>query len=64
MKMNIDDLKSNKIFLIATALIVLGFSYMSFGGTGYWQSANVTHNAGYRGGPISHSGYGARFYHK
>jgi hypothetical protein len=61
--MNLEDIKANKIFVIVTALIVLGFSYMSFAGMGYWQSANVTHNAGYHG-PIPHSGYGVRFYHK
>ena len=58
-----DDIKSNKFFLIITMVILGIYTFMSFSGKGYWQSSGVTRNAGYSG-PIPHSGYGVRFYHK
>ncbi len=61
--MNMDDIKSNKFFLIITMVILGIYTFMSFSGKGYWQSSGVTRNAGYSG-PIPHSGYGVRFYHK
>lgn len=61
--MNLEDIKSNKVFVIITLVIVGVYSFMSISGRAYWQSTGVTRNAGYSG-PIPHSGYGVRFYHK
>jgi len=61
--MNLDDIKANKFFVIAIIVIAGVYTMMSFTGRGYWQSSGVTRNAGYTG-PIPHSGYGVRFYHK
>jgi hypothetical protein len=55
--------KTNITYAIIVALIMAWFGYNSFTGQAYFQSSGVQRNAGYAG-PIPHSGYGARFYHK
>ncbi|MBV8391120.1 MAG: hypothetical protein JO080_15045 [Mucilaginibacter sp.] len=56
-------IKENKIYIIIAGLIIGFFTWSAFTGRAYWQDTTVTHNAGYTG-PVPHSGYGVRFYHK
>jgi hypothetical protein len=55
--------KTNIIYAVIVAGLMGWFGYESFTGQAYFQSNGVQRNAGYNG-PIPHSGYGARFYHK
>jgi hypothetical protein len=58
-----DSIKSNIIYSIALVLLIGWFSYAGFTGNVYFAGSSVQHNAGYSG-PVPHSGYGVRFYHK
>ena len=58
-----DSIKENKIYLIIASLLIVFYSWSAFAGRAFWESTTVTRNAGYTG-PIPHSGYGVRFYHK
>jgi len=58
-----DAIKSNIIYATAVALLLGWFSYTSFIGNVYFPGSGVQRNAGYSG-PVPHSGYGVRFYHK
>jgi hypothetical protein len=56
-------IKSNAIYIAIVAAIVGYYSYAAFDGLAFWESNDVQRNAGYNG-PVAHSGYGVRFYHK
>lgn len=56
-------MKSNAIYIAIVAAIVGYYSYAAFDGLAFWESNEVQRNAGYNG-PVAHSGYGVRFYHK
>lgn len=48
---------------IAVLVVVASFAFESYSGTRFFPDSGVQKNAGYNG-PIPHSGYGVRFYHK
>ena len=54
---------ANKIYTVVVLLLLGWFSYQSLIGVPYFKDSGVQKNAGYTG-PIPHSGYGTRFYHK
>ena len=56
-------LKANIIYSILVSLLLGWFAYNCYLGTNYFAGNNVQKNAGYSG-PVPHSGYGVRFYHK
>ena len=58
-----DAIKSNLIYGAVLAMLLGWFAYTSFIGDVYFQGSSVQRNAGYSG-PVPHSGYGVRFYHK
>jgi len=58
-----NPIKDNKIYIIIATLIIGFYSWSAFAGRAFWEDTPVTRNAGYTG-PIPHSGYGVRFYHK
>ena len=59
----VEYLKSNIIYSIVVALLLGWFVYSDYLGSNYFNGSAVQRNAGYNG-PIPHSGYGVRFYHK
>ncbi len=59
----IDDIKSNIIYSAAVLLLLTGFTVYGYRGAKFFSDSGVQKNAGYNG-PIPHSGYGGRFYHK
>ena len=58
-----DSIRSNIIYSTALALLLGWFAYIGFMGNVYFPGNSVQRNAGYSG-PVPHSGYGVRFYHK
>jgi hypothetical protein len=56
-------IKSNIIYTSVVVLLLLLFTYCNYIGSRYFPGGGVQKNAGYNG-PIPHSGYGVRFYHK
>jgi hypothetical protein len=62
-KQLLDDFKSNYLYTIGLALVLALFTYDCYDGSKYFPDSTVQKNAGYSG-PVPHSGYGVRFYHK
>ena len=56
-------LKSNIIYSALVIALLAFFAFYSYRGAEYFPGNSVQKNAGYNG-PIPHSGYGVRFYHK
>jgi hypothetical protein len=59
----LDDVKSNIWYSAVVALVLCWFTGYLYLGKKYFPDSGVQKNAGYSG-PIPHSGYGVRFYHK
>ena len=59
----LDYIKSNIFYVAAVLLLLGGFAFESYRGSDYFPDSTVQKNAGYSG-PVPHSGYGVRFYHK
>jgi len=59
----LNDFKSNYFYSIALAVLLGWFTYDCYAGSKFFPDSNVQKNAGYSG-PVPHSGYGVRFYHK
>jgi hypothetical protein len=59
----LDDFKSNMVYGAVVILLLGWFGYKSYGGSKFIPDNSVQKNAGYNG-PVPHSGYGVRFYHK
>jgi hypothetical protein len=58
-----EHLKANVIYSGFVILLLVLFTFFGVIGSDYFTGGNVQKNAGYNG-PIPHSGYGVRFYHK
>ena len=58
-----DDFKSNYLYTIGIVLLLAFFTYDNYEGTKFFPDGKVQKNAGYSG-PVPHSGFGVRFYHK
>lgn len=59
----LDYLKPNIIYSALLIGLLAWFAYNSYIGADYFPNNTVQKNAGYNG-PVPHSGYGVRFYHK
>jgi len=56
-------IKTNIIYTVVVAGLLTWFIYDNLNGAEFFHESGVQKNAGYHG-PIPHSGYGVRFYHK
>ncbi len=56
-------LKNNIIYSALVIILLVLFTLDNLMGFEYFPTDNVQKNAGYNG-PVPHSGYGVRFYHK
>jgi hypothetical protein len=59
----IDAIKTNIIYAALAGGLLTWFIYDNLNGSEFFHESGVQKNAGYRG-PIPHSGFGVRFYHK
>jgi hypothetical protein len=57
------DLISNFLYSAVVVVLLTWFTYENYEGSKFIPDKNVQKNAGYNG-PVPHSGYGVRFYHK
>ena len=59
----LNDIKSNILYSLVVLLILGWFVWDGYLGSKFFADSGIQKNAGYSG-PVPHSGYGVRFYHK
>ena len=57
------NIKAAKFYVVFVLLVIIYFSYANWNGITFWEDA-AERNTEYNSSNHSHSGYGARFYHK